>query len=113
MPMDVPLSRLVADLLGASVGVWGIWNLLRKQHKLRGAARTLRWAVVVLGAAIFGASQRGLLGAHWVTGVLGLWAACFFFAFPDISFYLVMGCQKLTGWPRGSQSADGHRFRVV
>lgn len=111
--MGVPPSRLIADLLGASVGVWGIWNLLRKQHKLRGAARTLRWAVVVLGAAVFGAYQSGMLGAHWVIGVLGLWAACFFFAFPDISFYLVTGCQKPTGWPRGPQSADRHRFRVV
>ena len=107
--MAVPLSRLLADLLGASVGIWGIWNLLKKQHKLVGTARVLRWAVVLIGAGVFGASRYGWLGAHWIIGVLGLWATCFFFAFPDISFYLVMGCQKLTGWPREPQLGNGHK----
>lgn|SRR5579875_729334 len=111
--MGVPPSRLIADLLGASVGVWGIWNLLRKQHRLRGVALILRWVIVVLGAAVVGAYQSGMLGAHWIIGVFGLWAACFFFAFPDISFYLVMGCQKLTGWPRGPQSRNAHGVKLA
>ena len=96
--MSVPLSRLIADLLGASVGVWGIWNLLRKQHRLRGAARILRWSVVAVGASMFGASQHGWFGAHWVSftlGMVGLFAACFFFGFPDISFYLVESYKNL------------------
>ncbi len=97
--MGVPLSRLLADLLGASVGVWGTWNLLRKQHKLRGAARILRWVVVIAGIAAFEAPEQGWLKVH--SGILtlravGFLTACFFFAFPDISYYLVMGWQKLS-----------------
>ena len=111
--MYVPTSRLITDLIGASVGVWGIWNLLRKQHRLRGTVRVLRWAIIVLGAAVFAASQNGVLAAHWVIGVVGLWVACFSFAFPDISFYLVLGCQKLTGWPRDPQSDNGHNVKVA
>jgi len=108
--MSVPLSRLIVDLLGASVGVWGIWNLLRKQHKLEGEARILRWSVIAVGALMFAGSQRGWFGAHWgafTANVIGLFAACFFFAFPDISFYLVEGYRNLR-WrrPRATNFED-------
>jgi len=104
--MSVPLSRLISDLLGASVGIWGVWNLLQKQHKLRGTARLIRWAVIVGGTAVFEASEHGWFEVHWgilSLGVVGLLAACFFFAFPDISYYLTMGYQKLIS--RGQREA--------
>lgn len=105
--MGVSLSRLIADLLGASVGIWGIWNLLQKQHKLRGAARALRWVVVIAGIAVFEASEHGWLNRHWGLEFCGIMAAGFFFLFPDISYYLVMGWQKWNmGRSRTTQFGD-------
>ena len=92
------MPRLIADLLGASVSIWVIWNLLRKQHKLRGAARILRWIMVIFGIAVFEASEHAWFNVHWGVlslGAVGFLAACFFFVFPDISFYLVTGYEKL------------------
>jgi hypothetical protein len=114
--MSVPLSRLIADLIGASAGIWGIWNLLQKQHRLCGAARALRWIVIVGGVGVFEGSERGWFDLHWSIfslGVFGLLAACFFFAFPDIPFYLVTALQKATGWPRGPQSMGDHGVKPV
>lgn len=111
--MTGPLSRLLADLIGASVGLWGIWNLLRKQHRLLGAARVLRWTAIAAGLGAFTAYQRGMLGRHSILGVVGLLTGCFFFGFPDISFYLALGCQRVTGWPRGPQCASPDDSRSV
>lgn len=111
--MGVPPSRPLADLLGASVGVWGIWNLLRKQHRLRGVARVFRWAVVALGVGAFEVALRGGPGHRSGAEFWGLVPACLFFAFPDISFYLVIGCQRLTGWPRGPQSRNATEIKAA
>lgn len=96
---SLPLSRLLADLLGASVGIWSVWNVLRLQHKLHGAARILRWTIVVVGLAVFLVADRQWLSLDWRLKPAGVLSAALFFVFPDISFYLVMGTRKLrTGW---------------
>jgi hypothetical protein len=76
----VPYSRLLADLLGASVGIWGVLSLLSKQHKLHGGARVFRWTVVALGIVLFELSQHAHL--FWLFGLFGLILAGFFLLFP-------------------------------
>lgn len=91
--MVVPYSRLLADLLGASVGIWGVLSLLSKQHKLEAGARVFRWTVVALGIVLFELCQHGYL--FWLLGLLGLILAGFFLLFPDISYYLAIGYQNM------------------
>lgn len=82
--MGVPFSKFLADLLGASTGALGVWGLLRKQHKLKGAARVLRWAGIVIGGSVFGVELHTPLSAS--LGWAFLVIAVLFFLFPDISY---------------------------
>jgi len=92
---SVTFSRLLADLISASVGIWGVFSLLSKQHKLRGGTRVFRWTVVALGIVLFELWQHGHL--PWLMGLFGLVFAGFFLLFPDISYYCGMGYQSLRG----------------
>ena len=89
----VPYLRLLADLLGASVGIWGVLSLLSKQHKLHGGALLFRWSVVAIGIVLFELSQHGYL--FWLLGLSGLILAGFFLLFPDISYYVAVGYQHM------------------
>jgi O-antigen/teichoic acid export membrane protein len=96
-------SRIVADSLGASVGILVIRNVLRKQHRLQGAALAIRWAIIICGIAIFEMGEHGLTDAHWgfiSLEAVGLILACFFFVFPDISFYLFEGYKQIAAHAR-------------
>src|SRR6267154_2919000 len=90
-------ARLLADLISAGIGVWGIRVLLSKQHSLRGATRALRWTVVVIGFIMFTLWPRRSLAP--MLGLSGLLLSALFFLFPDVSYYLAIGYQKLRGRP--------------
>lgn len=92
MYSDVPISKLLAELINVVIAVWGIRVLLSKQNKLYGAARALRWIVVVTGVIVFDLWQHGLLAP--LMGVSGLIISGFFLLFPDISFYLLKGIRN-------------------
>jgi hypothetical protein len=110
--MRTIILQLVVDLVGVGVMFLVIRNLLRLQHRLRGATRVFRWVVVIVGIGGFEAwlNRRfpTTLG-YLPLGVLGLIVACFFFAFPDISFYLAEGYRRLRRGTSRSAEDSGQR----
>jgi hypothetical protein len=90
-------SRLVAELISVGIGLLGIRVLWAKQHRLHGATRVFRWAIVAIGIALFAGWQYGYIKATF--GFYGLCIAGFFVLFPDISYHLAIAYQKVRARP--------------